>query len=435
MTAQGWQAVAVIALVLVSGWYATARAALDRMTVARAARLVEEDRASASRVAALLEDSARTWAALTLLVVVPLVTAVAMMTAILGTWLNTVGSIAVAALVMTILGYVGMELVPRSVALRRAEDVACRMARSVTLASTLLRPVTTVLVWLGARIVPGAEDGAEAFVTEEAIRDLIDEAEGQSIEPAERAMIHSIFELSDTLVREIMVPRPDVVMVSELLPLGSVVEVILANGYSRIPVHRGEDRDDVSGVLYAKDVLQRIHTKGTEDGDWTDLIREPYVVPELKSVDGLLRELQAEQVHMAVVVDEYGALAGIVTIEDVLEEIVGEIIDEYDSEEPLVEMLEEGRWRVDARLQIGELSDLAGTTLPAEEWDTVGGLLFGTLGHVPRPGEAVEVDGLRLTADRVRGRRIAEVTVERIMDPEAVEAAEGMATAGRDNDG
>ena len=435
MTAQGWQAVAVIALVLVSGWYATARAALDRMTVARAARLVEEDRASASRVAALLEDSARTWAALTLLVVVPLVTAVAMMTAILGTWLNTVGSIAVAALVMTILGYVGMELVPRSVALRRAEDVACRMARSVTLASTLLRPVTTVLVWLGARIVPGAEDGAEAFVTEEAIRDLIDEAEGQSIEPAERAMIHSIFELSDTLVREIMVPRPDVVMVSQSMPLAAVVEVILAHGYSRIPVHKGDDRDDISGVLYAKDVLKRIHTEGSEDGPWEDLVREPYVVPELKSVDGLLRELQAEQVHLAIVVDEYGALAGIATIEDVLEEIVGEIIDEYDSEEPLVEMLEEGRWRVDARLQIGELSDLAGTTLPAEEWDTVGGLLFGTLGHVPRPGEAVEVDGLRLTADRVRGRRIAEVTVERIMDPEAVEAAEGMATAGRDNDG
>lgn len=412
------QALVVALLWMVTGYFAAARAALDRMTVARAARLVEEKRSGAVKVTQLLEDSSRSWSALTLLVIVPLVTAVALVTELLMGWLTVPAAVATSVLISAVLAYVCAELVPRSIALRRAEAVACKTAGALKGTAMLLRPVTTLLVWLGARILPGAEDGAEAFMTEEAIRDMIDEAEGQSIEPSERAMIHSIFELSDTLVREIMVPRPDVIMVSVSQPLGEVVETILDHGYSRIPVHRGEERDDIAGMLYAKDVLRRIHTRGTEAGGWEDLIRPPYVVPELKSVDGLLRELQAEQVHMAIVVDEYGALAGIATIEDVLEEIVGEIVDEYDSEEALVEILDEDHWRVDARLSVSDLEQICATKLPDDDWDTVGGLLYGMLGHVPRPGEAVEVDGLRLVAERVRGRRIGEVTVERTpLDP------------------
>ncbi|CAN5226924.1 hemolysin family protein [soil metagenome] len=421
------QALSAVLLVVVTGFFATARAALDRMTTARAARLVDEDRAGAQHVVALLEDASRTWSALTLLVIVPLVTAVALVTELLITWLAPAGAVATAVLVTGVLGYLGAELVPRSVALRRAEAVACSTGRSVRAASALLRPATSVLVWLGARVLPGSEDGAEAFVTEEAIRDLIDEAEGQSIEPAERAMIHSIFELSDTLVREIMVPRPDIVMVSQSESLASVVEVILDQGYSRIPVHRGDDRDDIAGLLYAKDVLKRLHVTGSEDGPWEDLIRPAYLVPELASVDGLLRELQAEQVHMAIAVDEYGALAGIATIEDVLEEIVGEIVDEYDSDEALVEQVGEDTWRVDARLPVAELEVLSGTDLPDEQWDTVGGLVFGTLGHVPRQGEAVLLDGLRFVAERVRGRRILEVLVQRLAEgvPEDVPEDDG----------
>ncbi|MGI9018257.1 MAG: hemolysin family protein [Euzebya sp.] len=413
MNAELLQGLIALVLIGVTGYFVAARAALDRMTIPRVARLVEEDRAGAVKLARLLDDTSRTWSALTLLVIAPLVTAVALITQLFMIWWSPGVAIAVAALTTTVLGYVVVELLPRSIALRQVETVACRTAGTVAAVSMLLRPATTLLVWLGVRVLPGAEDGAEAFVTEEAIRDMIDEAEGQSIEPSERAMIHSIFELADTLVREIMVPRPDVVMVSESQPLSTVVGVILDHGYSRIPVHRGEDRDDIAGMLYAKDVLKRIHVQGDEEGSWEDLIRPPYVVPELKNVDGLLRELQAEQVHMAIVVDEYGALAGIATIEDVLEEIVGEIVDEYDSEEPLVELLEEGRWRVDARLSVSELADLVDTRLPDDDWDTVGGLLYGVLGHVPRPGESVNVDGLRLVAERVRGRRIAEVLVER----------------------
>jgi CBS domain containing-hemolysin-like protein len=186
--------------------------------------------------------------------------------------------------------------------------------------------------------------------------------------------------------------------------------VILAAGHSRIPVY-GADRDEIEGIIYAKDVLALLHTG--EVRMWTDLLRPPLVVPELKSVEELLRELQVRQVHLAVVVDEYGATVGVITIEDILEELVGEIVDEYDHEVPLVEELDGVRWRVDARLPVDDLAELVDAKLPDEEWDTVGGLLFGLLGHIATPGEYVAVDGIRLTAEQVRGRRISKVLVER----------------------
>ncbi len=198
--------------------------------------------------------------------------------------------------------------------------------------------------------------------------------------------------------------------------LGTVLDVILRAGHSRLPVYEG-DRDHIVGLIYAKDVLRRLHTTGDEEGPWRDLLRAPSFVPELKPVDALLRDMQAAKTHLAVVVDEYGGTAGLVTIEDILEEIVGEIVDEYDREEELVEELSPDAWRLDARLPVDELNDLLDTSLPNEEWDTVGGLLFGLLGHVPSPGERVEVDGVRLTAERIKGRRIAKVLVKRVAVP------------------
>jgi CBS domain containing-hemolysin-like protein len=202
------------------------------------------------------------------------------------------------------------------------------------------------------------------------------------------------------------------VMVSSELSLRAVLDVILEAGHSRVPVYQGE-RDHIVGLIYAKDVLRRLHTTGDETGPWHDLLRPATYVPELKQVSELLRELQAAKVHLAIVVDEYGATAGLVTIEDILEEIVGEIVDEYDQEEPLVEQAGDGMLRIDARLPIDELEALLDCELPAEEWDTVGGLLFGMLGHIPEPGEHIDIDGVRLTAEQVTGRRIGHVLVER----------------------
>jgi CBS domain containing-hemolysin-like protein len=226
-------------------------------------------------------------------------------------------------------------------------------------------------------------------------------------------MLTAVFDIDDTVVREVMVPRPDMISVASKAQLDEIVEVILDVGHSRIPVH-GDDRDAIEGIIYAKDILALLHTG--EIRPWTELMRPPLVVPELTSVEELLRELQVAQVHLAVVVDEYGATVGLVTIEDILEELVGEIVDEYDDEMPLVEVLEDDRWRVDARLPVDDLAELVDTRLPADEWDTVGGLLFGLLGHIATPGERVAVDGIQLTAEQVRGRRIAQVLVERCDD-------------------
>jgi CBS domain containing-hemolysin-like protein len=224
-------------------------------------------------------------------------------------------------------------------------------------------------------------------------------------------MITSILELGDTVVREIMVPRPDMVSVAADDELREVIQTVIDHGRSRIPVRRGSG-DDITGVVHAKDVLARLATR-PGSGQWADLVRPATFVPETKRVDELLRELRDDAVHMAVVVDEYGAVTGLVTIEDVLEEIVGEIVDEHDDEEERIQLLPNGAIRVDAVLAVDDLDELLGTELPDERWDTVGGLVFGLLGHVPEEGESVELEGLRFTAERVQGRRVARVLVQR----------------------
>jgi CBS domain containing-hemolysin-like protein len=414
-TANGVYALAgVLVLVLLAAFFEAAREAMTRMTPYRALKLAEEDVLGAQRLVALMRDPARTLNILALLVIVVQVAAVALLTVLVDRFLTGGLAFAVACVLGAAVLFVVADVAPRTLAVQRADQVACRTAWWVALFARPLSPFARLLIRAGNVIAPGKGLPAGPFVTEEALRELIDVAESDEvIESSERAMIHSIFELGDTVVREIMVPRPDMVMISADDSLRDVIEVLLSAGYSRLPVYRG-DRDTIVGLVYAKDVLGRLHTVGgDEDVAWQDLLRRAYFVPELKPVDALLRELQARQIHLAIVVDEYGTTAGLVTIEDILEEIVGEIVDEYDREESLIERLDGDRWRVNARLPVGDLDELVDTHLPNEEWDTVGGLLFGLLGHVPQPGEQVEVDALRLTAERVKGRRIATVLVER----------------------
>jgi len=225
-------------------------------------------------------------------------------------------------------------------------------------------------------------------------------------------LIHSIFEFGDTVVREVMVPRPDMVTIDSSSDLAEALDVILKAGYSRIPIFEG-DNDNIVGLLYAKDLMKRMHEN---DGPTrvSALGRAPAFIPEQKKVSELLREMQKERVHMAIVVDEYGGTAGLVTIEDLIEEIVGEIVDEYDQEEPLVEPLGGDRLRVDAKMPIDEINELLDVELPHDEWDTVGGLVFGLVGRVPVPGETVRLNGLSFKAERVTGRRIQKVVVAKL---------------------
>jgi CBS domain containing-hemolysin-like protein len=287
----------------------------------------------------------------------------------------------------------------------------------------LLQPLGKLLIAIANAamvLLPGKALAKGPFVTEDEIRHLVDVAEEEEeIEEEERELIHSIFEFGDTVVREVMVPRPDMVAIPATTALKEALQTIVEAGYSRIPIYEG-DTDNIVGVLYAKDVLKRIQ-ENRGDATVGSIGRAPTFVPEQKKVSELLREMQDQRVHMAIVVDEYGGTAGLVTIEDLLEEIVGEIVDEYDKEEPLVEPLDEERFRVDAKMPIDEMNELLGVELPHEEWDTVGGLVFGLTGRVPAVGEKVRFDGLEFTTERVTGRRIQKVVVSKFVEAEPSE--------------
>ena len=225
-------------------------------------------------------------------------------------------------------------------------------------------------------------------------------------------MISSVLAFSDAIVREVMVPRTDMVTLNADMTTDDALDLILEQGFSRVPVI-GDGADDIVGVVYAKDLLRRLQVP-SDPAPVTEIGRPPHFVPETKRVKDLLREMQSSKVHMAVVVDEFGGTAGLVTIEDLLEELVGEIVDEYDPEPRLVQPLEEGGFLVDARLSVNDLNRLLDTRLPDDEWDTVGGLVLAMAGRLPQVGERFELDGAVLTPVRVQGRRIEQVLVDRL---------------------
>jgi putative hemolysin len=283
----------------------------------------------------------------------------------------------------------------------------------------LLRLTTRALIGLTNLLLPGKGLKQGPYVSEEELLAVAElGVEEGVIEEHERALIESIIEFGDTVVREVMVPRPDMVTVGQDFRVADVMEVVLLNGYSRLPVV-GDGIDDVVGITYAKD-LMRAERDGEEDLPVAQLVRPARYVPETKRVPDMLREMQRDKFHMAIVVDEYGGTAGLVTLEDIIEELVGEIVDEFDVEDPLVEPLAGGGVRVDARTALDEVNELLHAELPEGDWDTIGGLLYHQLGHVPVEGESVVVDGWQLTAQRIQGRRIGRVRITR---PDGMEGA------------
>jgi CBS domain containing-hemolysin-like protein len=322
----------------------------------------------------------------------------------LGEWVATVA--------MTLILFVFAEVVPKTYAVLHTDRVALWLAPLCVWLTRVFGPLAILLVKVANVIMPGKGLPKGPFVTEEEIKALAEVAsEEEEIEEEEKELIHSIFEFGDTIVREVMVPRPDMVVASVTAGLKEVLDLILKRGYSRIPVYRGE-LDEVVGVVYAKDVLRHLHA-GKENVPLDKIMREPYFVPETKKVSELLREMQGRRVHIAVVLDEYGSVAGLVTIEDLLEEIVGEIADEYDREEAQIEPVDDHTFRVNGRLSIDEINEALDLQLPQDEWDTVAGLMYGLLGAVPTQGETVTWDGVTLTAEKVQGRRIAKVLISR----------------------
>jgi CBS domain containing-hemolysin-like protein len=316
---------------------------------------------------------------------------------------------------------------PRTLGRQHVDRIALAGAAMIHPLARVLGPLPKLLILLGNALTPGKGFREGPFSSEAELRDLVDLAEQRRlIEPDEREMIHSVFELGDTLVREVMVPRTDMVFIERGKTLRQGLSLALRSGFSRIPVV-GENEDDVIGIAYLKDIVRRSHEyrEGESVEKIESIMRPATYVPDSKPIDDLLREMQARQIHCAIVIDEYGGTAGLVTIEDILEEIVGEIADEYDQEMPRVEHLEDGATRITARLPVEDLAEMYGVEIDVDEVETVGGLLGHALGRVPIAGSQATVSGLKLTAESLAGRRnrIGTVLVERVPEnpPEATD--------------
>jgi CBS domain containing-hemolysin-like protein len=328
------------------------------------------------------------------------------------------GALAAAVAIMVVVSYVALGVAPRTLGRQHADRIALAAAGPATFLATVLGPLASLLILVGNAITPGKGYRDGPFATQAELRELVDQAEADSlIEDDERQMIHSVFELGDTFAKEVMVPRTEMVFIERTKTLRQALSLGLRSGFSRIPVI-GENADDIVGIVYLKDVVRRVfeHREAEHAQKVDSIMRAPYFVPDSKVADVLLREMQSARVHLAVVVDEYGGTAGIVTIEDILEEIVGEIADEYDTSAPEVTELNRGAYRVSARMHIDDLAELVGIDVDSEEEgiDTVLGLMGRRLGMVPIPGAEIEVDGYRLVAESGAGRRhrISTVLVE-----------------------
>ncbi|HET9499079.1 MAG TPA: hemolysin family protein, partial [Marmoricola sp.] len=308
---------------------------------------------------------------------------------------------------MLLVSFVVIGVAPRTLGRQHRERIAVASAPVIIALARILGPVPKGLIVLGNALTPGRGFSEGPFTSEVELRELVDlAAESSLIESEESAMIHSVFELGDTLVREVMVPRTDVVYIERHKTLRQTMSLFLRTGYSRLPVV-GEDLDDIIGFAYLKDVARRTYDRhDAERTEHVESVMRPVLhVPDSKPVDDLLREMQALRRHIAIVVDEYGGTAGLVTIEDILEEIVGEITDEYDADERPFEELPDGSIRVSSRYPVDDLDELVGVAIEDDEVDSVGGLMAKHLGKVPIPGSIVEVGGLVFRAEEAKGRR------------------------------
>src|SRR4051795_510290 len=395
-------------LVVVAGLFSSADAALSSFSKARAEEIAAEGKGGATRLLQIVADppsylnTALLLRMLFEIAAIVLVTEV-MLDLIAKTWVAIVVSIAV----MLLVSFVAIGVAPRTVGRQHSERVALLSAGVLLGITKVLGPIPRLLILIGNALTPGRGFSEGPFASEAELRELVDLAEASSvIESGERRMIHSGFELGDTIAREVMVPRTDVVFIERGKTLRQAMSLALRSGYSRIP-GVGENLDDVGGVAYLKDVPRRVFDRHeAEQTERVESVMRPVLyVPDSKPVDELLREMQAERKHVAVVVDEYGGTAGLVTIEDVLEEIVGEITDEYDVAQVEVEHLDDGRTRVSSRYPVDDLQEVCGVRIDDDDVDTVGGLMAKHLGRVPIAGSVVNAHGLRFEAETAAGRR------------------------------
>jgi CBS domain containing-hemolysin-like protein len=428
VTSEVLQLVLAAILVAVAMLLVMAETAIGRVSRSQIEDVVREDAKRADRLLAVIHDRARYVNVLLFLSTIATVTATVLVgyVSVDRLVVQSDGSPALAMLVavavMVTVSYVVLGVAARTLGRQHAERIALASAGPVRFLATILGPVTTLLIVVGNAVTPGKGYREGPFASQAELREMVDLAEADDlIEDDERQMIHSVFELGDTFAREVMVPRTEMVFIERTKTLRQALFLGLRSGFSRIPVI-GENSDDIVGIVYLKDIVRRSfeHRDAEENERVESLMRAPYFVPDSKPADALLREMQSARVHMAVVVDEYGGTAGLVTIEDILEEIVGEIADEYDTAAPEVTELPGGMFRVLARMHIDDFADLIGVSVGSEDEgvDTVLGLVAKRLGRVPIPGASVREGSWLLTAEQGAGRRnrIGTVLAQPVVD-------------------
>jgi len=427
-------------LVLLNAFFAMAEIALVSVRKTRIRQLVEEGLPRARTVQKLLEDPTRFLATVQIGVTLVGFFASAVGAVTLAVPLGDlfkrvpIGVIAgnanaIAVIIVTlVIGYLSLvigEISPKSLALQHAERIALWSAGPLMLLSYLTSPLVKLITWSSNALVKpfgGTASFAPPILTEEELKMLVEAGEEEGVlEEEEKEMIHSIFEFTDTVARKVMVPRTDIRAVEVNSTIDELLDVIMKAGHSRIPVYE-ENIDNILGIVHAKDLLRALHENGREV-TIRELMRPPYVIPENKKVDELLAEFKRSKIQMAIVVDEYGGTAGLVTVEDLLEEIVGDIMDEYDVEEPLIEIIDEKTVIVDARTPIDEINEQMDLALPEEEFDTIGGLVFGLFGKQPQQGERIEYDTVDFVVEKTDGRRIEKVKIVKREDRTLLEQA------------
>ncbi|MDR1266714.1 MAG: hemolysin family protein [Propionibacteriaceae bacterium] len=404
-------------IVLALGWaafFAAVEEAFARMTPGRVARLVAQEAKGARRVADIAADSAPTISTARFLTIIGQITATLGLWRLFGFIASPLSQALATGASATVALFVVVSVSARTVGRQHASAVSARTAALMSVLSQTVFFLPQLLIWLGNAITPGRGYPEGPFASEDELRAYVDLAEASNqIEADERKMIHSVVDLGDTIAREVMVPRPEVVYIEQSKSLRQALSLALRSGYSRIPVVGPGGLDDIVGVAYLKDISKRIfdHPEAESGETVGSLAREAAWCPDTKPADDLLKQMQASRTHLAVVVDEFGGTAGIATIEDILEEIVGEIVDEYDDELAPVTEIGPGRYRVLSRLSLADLGEIFGLELDDADVETVGGVLAKQLNQVPVPGARAVWHGLELTADQPMGRRHQVATI------------------------
>lgn len=427
MTQAEWiQLVIALVCAVIACLLAAAETALSVITRARAERLEENGARRADLVKALAADPAPSINALMFTRSAVEIGAIVCVSLVLfvqfgDDWLRAAVTIAI----MLAVSFILWGVAPRTLGRQNPERTLVVFAPLINALTTVLGPITQLMILIGNALTPGRGFADGPFASEAELRDLVDIAEANEvIEAGESKMIHSVFELGDTIVKELMVPRTDMVYVTADKTLRQLLSLALRSGFSRIPVI-GKDLDDILGVVYLKDVSKRIYDFPDAERQESvgDIMRQASFCPDSKPVNELLHDMQLSHSHLVIVIDEFGGTAGLATIEDILEEIVGEIVDEYDTDLPAIEDLGEGRYRVSARLPVDEFGAIFDEKMEDEDVETVGGLMAKNLNLVPIPGTRTVVNGIELIADKAVGRRhqIGTVLARRLGDDEIAE--------------